>query len=307
MLNRLLAAARSRVASIPPWQRFVAIPVLALSVGFLGYKAWTSWEALKAYQWQIRYIYLIPSFLLFLVQLAAATLGWQSIMSRLVTPVSFRSHLKVYGYTNLMRRIPAGAVWMIAGRAYSYKEQNIAVRASFLGSLMELVIIILTGLPLAALAGWGIGVLSPTVGITAAGSILALGLILLHPAVLRRLFRLVRHELPPSRLTYRHTLTWALIYALTWAISGAAFFVVACLFAELGWKSLLPLTGVWILSNLISYLTLFSPSGLGIKETSLAFLLGLSLPDPLPLIIALAIRLLWTVYDVIVGLAVLFL
>jgi hypothetical protein len=52
---------------------------------------------------------------------------------------------------------------------------------------------------------------------------------------------------------------------------------------------------------------LLSPSALGVKETSLAFLLGLSLADPLPLLIALAIRLLWTVYDMLVGILALLL
>jgi hypothetical protein len=307
VFKRLLASARSLISSVTSWQRFVAIPVLVLSLGFLGYKAYTSWDALKTYNWQIRYIYLIPSFVLFVVQLVVATWGWQSIMNRLVGHVSFRSHIKVYGYTNLMRRIPAGVVWMIAGRAYSYKDQNIAARASVLGSLMELVIVILTGLPLGALAGWGTGLLSPVASIAIAGAILALGLVVLHPAILQKLFRLVRHELPPVRLTYRHTLTWALIYVLIWAISGTGFFVVACLFADLAWTSLPHIIGVWIMSNLISYLTLLSPSGLGVKEISLAYLLGLSLPDPLPLLIALAIRLIWTAYDMLVGVAVLLL
>jgi hypothetical protein len=70
----------------------------------------------------------------------------------------------------------------------------------------------------------------------------------------------------------------------------------------------LPATiGVWVLSSLISYLTLLSPSGLGIKELSLTLLLGLFLADPFPLLIALAMRLIWTVYDVLFGLGALLL
>jgi hypothetical protein len=307
VFKRLLTAARSRFSDVAPWRRLLAIPVLVLSLGYLGYKVWTSWDALANYRWQIRYVYLVPSFALFVVQLVVATWGWQSIMNRLARPAPFRSHIKVYGYTNLMRRIPAGVVWMIAGRAYGYRDQNIAARASVLGSVIELIVIVLTGLPLAALAGWSIGLLSPTAGIGIASAILALSLVVLHPAVLRQVCRWVRHELPPTGLGYRHTLTWALIYLLIWLISGAGLFIVAALFTDLAWTSLPTIIGIWIISNLISYLMLLSPSGLGVKETSLAFLLGFALPDPLPLLIALAIRVIWTVYDLLVGAGVLLL
>lgn len=293
--------ARSHIVDWFSWRRLASALILIISLSFLGYKTYTSWDAFKTYDWQIQYQYLIPSFLLFLFQLVIITWGWQSIMNSLVQPLPFREHLKIYSYTNLMRRIPAGMIWLLAGRMYAYKGQSVSARTSALASFLEIVLVILTGLPLAALAGSGLGLLSPQAGITFAAIALVLELTLIHPTVLGKLFHLVRHETLPAVLTWRNTLLWALIYNLIWLISGVGLFLIIRMFIDIPVAALPVTIGVWVLSSLIAYLTLLSPSGLGVKELSLAFLLGMYLPDPLPLLIALAMRLIWTVYDIIVG------
>jgi hypothetical protein len=268
---------------------------------FLGYKAYTSWDALKAFDWQIRYIFLIPSFLLFLIQLVVVVWGWQSIMATLVRPMPFRDHLRIYAYTNLLKRIPAGLIWQITGRALAYNERQVPARLSALGSFLEYLLAVLAGLPLAALASASLGLVSPTAGFLLA--LLALGLELgaIHPAVLRRLILRARDQTLEMDLTYRSSLTWVLIYTLVWLLGGSGLFVVASLFTQMTISSLPVIIGVWVLSSLIAYLTLLSPSGLGVKELSLTLLLGILLPDPLPLLIALAIRVIWTVYDLAIG------
>jgi len=307
MLKEQLVTTWSRIAQSPRWRRIISASILVFSIGFLGYKAFTSWDALKAYDWQIRYARLLPSFGLFVFQLLVITWGWRSIMDSLAGPLPFRHHIKVYGYTNLMRRVPAGVFWMIAGRAYAYKDQNISLRTSAVGSLLEFFFVVLTGLPLCAVAGWKLGFLSPVPAIALATATLALELVAIHPTVLSRLLKLARYGPLQAELTYSNTLCWAFIYTSIWLISGTGLFVIALLFIDLSVMSLPTTIGVWVLSSLVSYLTLFSPSGLGIKELSLTLLLSHLLPDPLPLLIALAIRVIWTVYDILIGVTVLML
>jgi hypothetical protein len=301
MSKRVLMAARSGILQRFSWRRAASAVVLLGSFGFLGYKAYTSWDALKNYNWQIRYEYLIPSFLLFLLQLVIITLGWQSIMNCLAQRLPFREHIKIYGYTNLMRRIPAGALWVVAGRAHAYKGQNVPARSSAVGSLLEIYLVVLTGLPAAALAASGLKLLSPMAGGVLAICGLIVELVALHPRVLSRLIRLSRHQTSQANLTYRYTLAWAGVYTLIWLVSGVGLFLIGCLFTALPLQSLPSTIGIWVLSSLIAYLTLLSPSGLGVKELSLTMLLGIILPSPLPLLIALATRLVWTAYDLLIG------
>jgi hypothetical protein len=302
-----LAAAWPRIARSAPWKRILSACILVCSVGLLGYRTFVSWNALKTYDWQVRYLGLIPSFALFILQWVVVTWGWQSIMTSLSKPLPFRKHIKIYGYTNMMRRIPAGVLWMVAGRAYAYKDQDISVRTSALSSFLEFVIVVLTALPICALTGWGLGLLSLALGIALALVALVLEIGMLHPTMLQWLFRVARHDSLRAQLTYRTTLTWAAIYTLIWLISGTGLFIIALLFVDLPLTSLPVTIGAWVLSSLVSYLTLLSPSGLGVKELSLTFLLGLFLAEPLPLAIAIAIRLIWTVYDLVVGVSTLLL
>jgi len=298
--KKAMTGVRQFLAARVTWRRVASAVLLALSVAFLAYKARESWDALRDYNWDLQAIYLLPSFGLFMVQFAVVTWGWRIIMDRLAPPLPFVDHLKIYGYTNLMRRIPAGLLWLMAGRVYAYKGL-LTTRVLALGSFFEMLLVILTGLPLAAVAAAGLGVLSQEAGLALAALALVFGLVVIHPVVLGKLASLVKHHELRTNLRYRDTLLWAVVYTLTWIISGTGLYLVARLFGSLPSGAWPQMIGVWVLSTLFAYLTLLSPSGLGVKEVSLTVLLSLFLHDPLPLLIALGVRVLWTVYDVAVG------
>lgn len=293
--------ARPRLLRQIPWRYIISIIVLTVSVGFLAHKAYTIWDTLKGYGWQIRYVYLLPSFLLFVIQILVVSWGWQSLMNHLAQPLPFREHLRIYTYTNLMRRIPAGLVWLITGRVYAYKQRRISARLTAVGSFLEFVLTVLTGLPLAALACSAFGVVSLEAGIALAAVALILALIVIHPVTMGRLLSLARQETLPSALSYRTTLTWALIYGLLWPIGGVGLWLIACMFVPAPVEQIPLAISAMVLSSLIAFVTLLSPSGLGVKEMSLTILLSAFLAEPLPLLVALAIRAVWTVYDVILG------
>lgn len=301
MSKSLLSTTRSRILKDMSARQIASGIVLVACFAFLGYKAYDSWDAVKTFDWQIRYLFLIPSFLLFLVQLAVIVWGWQSIMDILTQRIPFLDHLRIYSYTNLLRRIPAGFIWLVTGRVVAYKERQVPARVSALGSFLEFLLAVLAGLPLAALAATGLGLLSPVAGILLTVVALALELSVIHPTVLQKLILLVRRHSLEIELTYRSTLTWALIYTAVWLISGTGLYLVACLFTQMSIDWLPTMIGVWVLASLVAYLTLLSPSGLGVKELSLTLLLSIVLPDPLPLLIALAVRVIWTVYDLAIG------
>ena len=307
MFKEQLTTLWSRLTRKPAWRSLLSAAVLALSVGLLGYKLHQSWSDLAAYEWHLDYVYLLPSYAFFWGQLLMAIGGWWSIVGVLAHRLPYRRHLRIYGYTNLMRRLPAGLLWTTAGRAYAYRDQEISVRTSTVGSSLEFYLVILTALPLCGLSAWNLDLVSPTLGLVLAIAAVLIELLALHPAVLTWLLGLARQELPRTKLTYSLTLSWATAYTCVWGISGAGLFAVARLFGDIPIASLPAIVGAWTLANLVSYVTLLSPSGFGLKEVSLAFLLGRLLPDPLPLLTALGIRLLWTAFDLSVGLVALML
>ena len=306
-MKQHLTVLRSLLTQHRPWHRIVSAVAVLLSVGFLSWTAYNSWDALKQYSWQIHYVGLVPSFALYLVQTAIVVWAWQSVMNSVAHPLSFREHARIYALTNLMRRIPVGMLWVVAGRAYAYKDQHVSAGKSAFGSILEMWLIVWTALPLAALAGSALGFLPHAIGVALAGASSVLNLFMLHPRMLDRTFRWIGRQRVPAVLTYGTTLTWGVMYTLVWLTSGAGLFAMVRLFTNIPMEKLPATIGVWVLSSLVSYLTLLSPSGLGVKEFSLTVLLGVFLPDPLPLLTAIAMRLVWTIYDVVVGLVALLL
>ena len=287
---------------IKDWKQAVLASVFLACLGILSYKVYTSWEALRAFEWRIKSIWLVPSFLLFLLQTLFVLWGWWSIAGRLAPKVPFRKHVQIYCYTNLARRLPASLLWLVAGRAYWYRQLDTPASAAAVASFLELALAILLGIPIAVLQISTIASLEPAVTIILFMLSTALVGMLIQPKLLNQLGRVFKKEELGLNLSYRDSLRWATVYIFIWLLGGAGLFMVINLFYTLPLRSLPEIIGVWVLSSLISYLTLLTPSGFGVKELSLTFLLGAYLPDPLPMVVALAIRMLWTAYDIFVGL-----
>ncbi|MGC9358559.1 MAG: hypothetical protein ACP5GX_11860 [Anaerolineae bacterium] len=284
------------------WDKIVVSGIFLVCLGLLAYKAYSSWETLLKFEWKIRYVWFVPLSLLFIAQTLTVVWGWWSILGRLTHHVPFRKHVKVYCYTVLARRIPAGLLWMIAGRAYWYRQLDIPVSISTVASFLELGLVILAGLPIGALQMGVVASLQPRYVLVIFGLTVAIAAVLIQPCCLNQIWRFLKRRKLGIILSYQDSLRWTWIYILVWLLSGTGLYIVVNLFYALPVQSIPEIIGVWTLASLVSYFTLLTPSGLGVKELSLTFLLGFYLPEPLPLVVALAARILWTVYEIIAGL-----
>jgi hypothetical protein len=285
------------------WKKAIPAAILLFCLGFLAYKAYASWEALQTYEWEVQYAWLVPSLLLFLIQTFTVIWVWRSMVDRLAPPVPFRKHVKIYCYTGLARRIPASLLWLVAGRGYLYRQLDVPFSASATASLLELELAILVGLPIGTLQLGAVTALKTTHAVLISGLAIGLVAFLIRPDLLNRMRRAIKKDMSEIELSYRDSVRWAMTYTVVWLLGGAGLFAVVRLFYDLPWQTLPEIIGVWTLASLISYLTLLTPGGFGVKELSLTFLLAFYLPEPLPLVVALAIRVLWTVYDIVAGLA----
>jgi glycosyltransferase 2 family protein len=288
---------------ITSWTKAIPIGILLLCLGLLAYKVYLDWETLLAFDWEIQYIWLIPSVLLFLAQTVITVGGWRSILNRLAPPIPFWRHVKIYCYTTLARRIPAGLILQVTGRMYWYRQLNISAYTAAIASFLELWLVILTGLPIGALHIGTITSLETQYILLIYGLTVVIIAILIQSPILGWVFSMFKREKLEINLSARESLRWMGIYTAVWLLSGTSLFVTTNLFYDLSLRVLPEIIGVWTLASLTSYLTLLTPGGFGIKELSLTFLLGFYLPEPLPLIIALVVRILGTVYEIFAGLA----
>jgi hypothetical protein len=274
----------------------ISAAIVILCFLFLGYRLYRNWPLLTSYSWDIRFIPLTLSFVVYTLELGLATLGWNSITARLAGLSDLRKNLRIYWTANLGKLLP-GTVWYIAGRAYLYEQEGIAKAVTAMNSLLELVLLVLAGavvslsfLPFLATPQW---LKNPLILV----AIIALGLLLVHPWTISAIWRRVGRAERPKSLRWRDTLTWLAIYAGVWVGGGLVLYGAINAFYPLPPTYLPQVIGVWALSELTTYVSLVSPSGLGIREVALSVLLGYYVPAPIAVVVALAVRMGLIVYE----------
>jgi len=252
------------------------------------------------YEWDLNYIWLLPSFLLFVAQNVITVLGWRSILIRFSKSIAFKQHVKIYSWTSLVQRIPAGILWTVAGRTYWYQKLDVPASTAATASFLEIAMAIFVGIPIGLLQlatlfslSWIVYLLISIVFLFLLSSLFLL------PNIWRWFDQICKWDILQITPSRRRSLTWIGIYGLVWLLSGMILYLVIRLFYDLPVNKAPQIIGIWTLASLMAYVTALAPSGLGVKELSLTYLLKFYLPEPLPLVVALVTRLLWTGYEII--------
>lgn len=102
-----------------------------------------------------------------------------------------------------------------------------------------------------------------------------------------------------DRLTLSQIGRLAALYVVIWLLAGLAFsgvvFAVSGDF-RLGWG--LPLTGLFILAWLVGFIVVITPGGLGVRDGIIILGTSLLFNEPLPAVIAIVMRIVWTLAEV---------
>ena len=238
---------------------------------------------------------IVISFLIYSWALALAMLVWVMMMSRITGNKDIKRHIQVYCYTNLARRVP-GPLLHIVGRAYLYKRDNVGLIAVSAVSALEFLLLLLSGLMASSLlslgnwsARWGLGAI---VG-------MVIGLILLHPRNLRWTLQKLGQEQLNYTLRYRDILLWLGLYILIWFAGGLTLSSTVLAVMPLDFSQVIGIASAWSLSGVVATLVVFLPSGLGLREMTLSAALLPFMSSPLAVTIALLIRVLLTLYEMI--------
>ena len=131
-----------------------------------------------------------------------------------------------------------------------------------------------------------------------------LGLLLLQPRILERFLNWTMAKLhrPPLRVTLTWGQIWVLLlrYLVVWLAMGLSFAALARAVTPYPLDVVPYLVASWAAAYVIGYLSLLTPSGLGVREGILALLLTEVFAAPLPTVIAIVARL-WMVLAELLG------
>jgi uncharacterized membrane protein YbhN (UPF0104 family) len=203
------------------------------------------------------------------------TVGWQRMLAAWGLRIPYLVALQAEMTSILAKYVP-GTVWIPAARIAALQRFGVRNTPLVLGSMvMEA--------GLSALAGILVFFVSlTTVGFSSAPvlPLLALALVAmvgLHPRIftpgIRRVLRpFGATEMPP--LPYPTLLGLLLYYCFTWLVGGAAlWFLLRALGGDPSVENIPYLGGVAAVGAIVAFLSLITPSGLGVREASMYGLL----------------------------------
>lgn len=284
-------------ALLSGWQgKLLTLFFLLLSAAVIAGVLIGNRETILTYHWQVRPVWLLFILGFFLVDLLAATWVWHLLVARLAGYRNFRRSAKICWWANLARRIPT-PVWYIAGRALMYEQVGVSKLTVSLLSTLELIFFFMSGLAttLLTLPFWAVPaeLQSELTQYWLLFLLLPLSALFVHPRLLERIWRRLRPDTPLQRLQWRDTLPWLGFYILTWVLGAGVLYSVMNLLTPVPLAAMPAVIGIWSLAGSISLAGALTISIIGVREISLTLLLTLLLPAPIALIVAILIRIVW--------------
>ncbi len=249
---------------------------VAVVLGFLGYALRDVWADALPRLADTDPLYLTAALAVLAGYYLLFAVGWWWLLAAYRIRVPYGTALQAEMASMLAKYVPGG-VWTPLARLVWLRRAGGVTDTSFVVSS------ILIEAGLSAIAG----ILVFTAGLAAVDAVeaplvplfafAAATAILLHPRVFTRLARAVfrRFGQPePAPLPYRILLGLLAYYGFTWLVGGAALYLLLrSLDADPGLETIPYLGGAAAVGAIVTVLTVFAPSGLGVREASMYGLL----------------------------------
>jgi uncharacterized membrane protein YbhN (UPF0104 family) len=265
---------------------------------------WDHWNQVKDASFNIEVFPLILSTLIFAFTYFIQTWVWYLITLKLKIALSPSETLKTWFFSQLGKYLP-GKIWLLLGRFYYYESRGKSKKSISVALYFETVTVIIAGglIFLAALIfhreirlfyswrhpGWLI-------------LLFLLGFIFLHPRVLQKILNwtLVQLKREPVSLSisYSDILLILFVCIVSWMIGGIGFYLFVDAVYPVAPRYILFLTGALAISSTLGLIAIFAPSGLGVREGALVYLLSLMMATPVAVIIAVLTRIWMTLIEI---------
>jgi uncharacterized membrane protein YbhN (UPF0104 family) len=283
----------------PRWRAAVRLAVL---VGFLGALVWalaSQWAAVRPLLGQLSARSLAAALAAVLAGILATFLCWRTVLSDMGGRLPLVAGARVFFLGQLGKYLP-GSVWPVMAQMELGRDHDVPERASAAAVGVFLLIVVGTGLAVAAAT-------APLLGPDALHAywwllaVLPVALLAVAPPVLNRLLgvvlRLARRPPLPAPLSPGGVLRAAAWALGSWLAYGAHIWLLASQFGPVGPPLPIQATGAFAAAWCAGFLLVVAPAGAGVREAALVLLLGGALARPQATVVAVASRLLFVLGD----------
>jgi hypothetical protein len=265
-------------------------------------------DSISKFEFKINWFYLFTSELLLILVTLAGTYFWQRLLKIITSQqISFRESLAIVNTSQLTKYLP-GKVWSYAFQMLLLSKKGISKTIVLYANLF------LAVTSLFASAFWGLLYFACFNPAHTKFWLLMLfifllfyfGFIFLNQQCLKLLVKIVQ-KLFKKTITYTHIdVRWIIIFQLVYLLANAIFGITGYLLAlGLGFsvsaKDIFAVAGSLIIADLIGFIVLIAPGGLGVREGIMFALLEALGDKSLALILPIGTRIMGMISDLLLG------
>jgi uncharacterized membrane protein YbhN (UPF0104 family) len=284
--------------------RLLGLLVTAVVLAAWGWFLYGQVSVLSLHAWKISPFWLIIAGLLAMLYFVGLGICWALLLRSMSTApisISIFQGARVWQLSMFTRYIP-GNIWHVLSRALLAEQVNASRSLVIASATVEQLLTVLGALLVVSLAlpklgSQVIGATNLPVNIMIPITLVA-GLVIVHPQILGRLFNWVGTRLRRPEIAwqynYRVMIGLLSLYAATTAVTGLSLAAIVSGLGGLEIANIPFVIGSAALAWAAGFLSIVTPSGLGVREGVLAGLLALIVPLPVAIVASLLFRLVST-------------
>lgn len=277
--------------------------IIVAIFAFLGKMLWGNWSQVKKAPFTFEPFPLISSTLIFSLSYFIQIWAWYLITSKLGIALPLLETLKSWFYSQFGKYLP-GKVWFLLGRFYFYESKGKSRRGISIGLYLETVTTIMAAglIFVIALILFKEGLFYYKKQLWWLILLFLSAFISLHPRVLQKMLNwlLIQFKREPISLSISYLdILWILfVCIMAWVVGGIGFYLfVDSIFPVLP-HQILFLTGALAFSSVLGLIAIFAPSGLGVREGALVYLLSYIMPGSVAVVISVLTRIWMTLIEI---------
>lgn len=245
------------------------------------------------------------AFICFLLAQFIQGVGWFYLHKKIGQKVGFLNLLNAYYLANLIRYVP-GNIWGYLARLRRQKKIGVSEPVTLYLSLIEIILMIVSAwvIFLISIFFWTQPlVIGNEYIILPAISILFLIFAIFSPAIvkwyIKKYMRGRQINFAFIRLPWRSLTKIFFIYFLYWCVQGLALYFSVISLYPAGIELIIPAAGINAVTWMIGFISFITPSGIGIRETTMIFFLATYIPVGIAGTIAIVSRLIMVICEFI--------
>ncbi len=278
--------------------------LVGLILFFLIRVLYRNWLQVKSFDFSFAWSSLVLSFLILLAYLFFRVYIWKVMLHKMKVSLGFRTCLKISFLSTMGKYLP-GKVWLVLGKVYLAGKEGISKPIALASAVLEVVLELTASIAffLVFMATRpGMKSLSGNL-ISIMGFAVAAGLVMLHPkvfyAIINMALKWMKKETIQAAIGYSGMIQLFSYYLLLVLVQGIAFYFFINAICFLPLNTLFGLSASLAAAGALGTLSVFAPSGLGVREGVLALLLANYVVSPIAVLISLLARI-WVILGEIV-------